>query len=70
MPDMKVYARAEAWVAEHREALERDFPGQYLYMDARTLLYVIAPSHNEASKVWSGPLPFEGRAVFGVTIKP
>ncbi len=69
MPDLALYRPAEAWVAENRERLEREFPGQYLYMNARTLQYIIAPTHSDAANKHYGPVPFEGFAILGITLK-
>lgn len=67
MPRMADYEPAEAWVKGHWEELQRSFPGKYLYMDARTLLYVIAADNKQAGEQWADP-PHEGRRVFGITI--
>ena len=67
MPRMADYEPAEVWVKEHWKELQKAFPGKYLYMDARTLLYVIAEDNKQASKHWAPP-PHEGRLVFGITI--
>lgn len=68
MPDPKIYARAEAWFAEHRKELERDHPGQYFYMNVRTMKYIIAPTSNAASKRWKDRLTRTGRTVLGIQL--
>lgn len=68
MPDPQVYAKAEAWFAEHREELEREHPGQYFYVNVRTMKYIIAPTSNAASKGWKGRLPYTGRTVLGIQL--
>ena len=70
MPDLKVYAKGEMWFAEHREELERDHPGQYFYMNVRTMCWLVAPTYEAASKSWKGRLPFTGRTVLGIQLNP
>ncbi len=72
MPDLALYKPAEEWVKEHRAELEAAHPGQYLYMNVRTLAYTIAPTYKEAGIAFfekHKPIPFEGWAILGIQLK-
>lgn len=69
MPDLALYRAAEAWFETRREELTREHPGEYFLMNVRTMIFYIAPTHNEAADKLYGPVPFEGFALFGIQLK-
>lgn len=71
MPDLALYRPAEEWVDKHRTMLEAAHAGEYLYMNARTLEYMTAPTYKEASIAFYdkfGPIPFEGWTILGIQL--
>lgn len=72
MPNLAVYRTAEAWARAHQKRFERDYPGQYLLINAREFAYVVAPTFKEAVELYHekyDPIPFAGWTMLGIQLK-
>ena len=57
----EIFGEVEVWLEQNKEVLQAKHPNKHVHIDARTLVFTIGDTHDDAANQHYGPVGRDGR---------